>query len=397
MKKRIVAMMGCLLFCLIGGIISNRQQKTIELQSLNRTKEKQETIIAHINGKEYAVSPILLNPTLSQEEAMFQIEQAADDILMNHCYLGNNKKKEEITSALILKEYLQKNHVQCIWYTSPSGYIQEDGKINQLRLWTEKKQSQSIQLKVRLECEGVEKTISDQIVVKKAPFASESEAEEYIKSLILQNQKEDSEKGTVLLPKEIQGNKVVWTKKKNQNQWIFFFLGVVSCIAVMMGDRKAKTKEGERRQYQYRMQFAGLIQELAVFLLAGMSVKSSFQRIGEAMCKQKKQEFLGIQLLEMVEKIQKGENEIQAYQKFAADVDVSEYRRLMSLIVQNICKGTYQIGERMSQMAQESYDEQLRQLKIKGEKVSTKLLLPMGILLIMILLLVMIPALFMNI
>ena len=101
--------------------------------------------------------------------------------------------------------------------------------------------------------------------------------------------------------------------------------------------------------------------------------------------------------MEMVQSIQKGENEIRVYQNFSQKVDVMEYRRLMSLIIQNICKGTYQMSERLGQIAQESYVEQLRQVKIKGEKVSTKLLIPMGILLIMILLVVIVPALFMKI
>ena len=55
------------------------------------------------------------------------------------------------------------------------------------------------------------------------------------------------------------------------------------------------------------------------------------------------------------------------------------------------------MSERLGQIAQESYVEQLRQVKIRGEKVSTKLLIPMGILLVMILLVVIVPALFMKI
>ena len=390
-------MVVCMFFCIVAAWISRNNEKSRYLDELMRDVNHTETVLLQIDGKEYPVEIVTSKIKKTQTEAIHLLEEVEKQIKKEECYLGHNKKKDQITGKLNLQEEYLQRQVQCTWSTSPSGYIAEDGFVQQFRLWNENKVSQRVILTARLTCEGIEKVISEQITVQKAQMSSSEEVVSFVNEWIKNQQLKEPTAKKIKLPNELQEKQVHWKTITDKKSWIFLILGVAACVTMFLGERQTKIKEEMKRKERYQALFPPLVQELSVLLSAGMSVRGCFSKIGEAMCKQKKQQFLGIQLVEMVQSIQKGENEIQVYQRFANKIDVGEYRRLINLIIQNICKGTFQMSERLAQMAQDSYVEQLRQVKIRGEKVSTKLLIPMGILLIMILLMVIMPALAMKI
>lgn len=397
MKKLTKYMGVCLIFCVLASLMVAHKERRLQLHEISRVGAQSEMVTFEIDGKEYPILLPLTKPKRTQQEAMELLNRTIKLIKEEQCYLGNNKHSTAVTTKLKLEEYYLKGQVQCIWSSEPSGYVNEDGSIQQLRLWTEKKKEQEIELTFRLICDSVEKVVKEQIVIQKVAAQSDEELVSYVNNLVMKTQLDAPTKSKIQLPDEIQGKKVSWKTAESKSAWILVLLGIIACVALVWSDRRTKIQEVNKKKERYQTQFPGFVQELSVLLSAGMSVRRCFSLIGETMCKQKQQEFLGKQLLEMVQSIQKGENEIRVYQNFSQKVDVMEYRRLVSLIIQNICKGTYQMSERLGQIAQESYVEQLRQVKIKGEKVSTKLLIPMGILLIMILLVVIVPALFMKI
>ena len=60
------------------------------------------------------------------------------------------------------------------------------------------------------------------------------------------------------------------------------------------------------------------------------------------------------------------------------------YRSLAVLLTQNLKKGSKGLLELLKQESQEAFEERRRQAKTTGEKASTKLLLPMGMMLAVI-------------
>lgn len=397
MKKIHKYMGACLIFCILGALFMAYKERTIQLHEIDRVDDRSKTVIFQVGGKDYPISLPLTKPKRTQEEAIELIAKTERLIIKEQCFLGKNSNATAVTTKLQFEETYFKGQVQCTWSSSPVGYVNEDGSINQLRLWSEGQEEQKIILTIRFVCNSVEKVIQEPIVIRKKSAQSEEEMITYVNSWIEKKQLEEPDSSRIRLPDKIQGKKVQWKSAKSKNAWILFLLGIIACIALALSDQRTRMNKDQKMKEQYQEYFPGFVQELSVLLSAGMSVRGCFSLIGESMCKQQKQQFLGIQILEMVQSIQKGENEIRVYQNFSQKVDVMEYRRLMSLIIQNICKGTYQMSERLGQIAQESYVEQLRQVKMRGEKVSTKLLIPMGIILVMILLVVIVPALFMKI
>ena len=198
------------------------------------------------------------------------------------------------------------------------------------------------------------------------------------------------------MPESFQGKTIQWIRKPVKKSGYFVVLGILASIAIWIAQKKKIKNEIQLRGERYQKQLPCFIQEMAVFLGTGMSVKKSFEKVSQAMLRQKEQEFLGKEIGEMLARIMEGENELKAYQDFGEQAAVPEYRRFMALIIQNIRKGTYQMSEMLNLMARQAYSEQLRQVRIQGEKVSARLLIPMVALLCLVLMMVITPAIFTN-
>jgi len=84
--------------------------------------------------------------------------------------------------------------------------------------------------------------------------------------------------------------------------------------------------------------------------------------------------------------------ELQAYENFGRHCQLSAYRKLSSLIVQNVRKGAKGMQKLLEEEEWEAYEQRKAQARQSGEEASTKLLLPMGIMLVIVLAIMIIPA-----
>ena len=80
-----------------------------------------------------------------------------------------------------------------------------------------------------------------------------------------------------------------------------------------------------------------------------------------------------------------------AYRNFAERCNVKEIRKFTSLIIQNLNKGNEELAYFMKDLSDEMWEVKKSQVKQKGEKANTQLLLPMMLILIGILIMVMVP------
>lgn len=90
--------------------------------------------------------------------------------------------------------------------------------------------------------------------------------------------------------------------------------------------------------------------------------------------------------------IKDGMSERQAYEQFGERVGVSEYRKLASLLAQNLRKGTAGLSQILEEESIDAYSRQESIVKKKGEEMSTKLLLPMMLMLGLVIVIIVIPA-----
>ena len=94
--------------------------------------------------------------------------------------------------------------------------------------------------------------------------------------------------------------------------------------------------------------------------------------------------------------IESGKLERQAFENFGDRCQVPCYKKFSNLVLQNMKKGSAGFKESLEYEVAVAFEHRKHIAKIKGEEASTKLLLPMGIMLGIVLIIIVMPA-FMSI
>ena len=90
--------------------------------------------------------------------------------------------------------------------------------------------------------------------------------------------------------------------------------------------------------------------------------------------------------------IQAGISEIKAYEQFGKRCDTREYMKLATLLQTNIKKGTKELSNLLEKEACDAFEKRKNMARVKGEEATTKLLMPMMLMLITVMMIIMIPA-----
>ena len=133
-----------------------------------------------------------------------------------------------------------------------------------------------------------------------------------------------------------------------------------------------------------------------LYLGAGLSVRSTFIRLGEEYTK-RREEGLSEQgayeeILLVCRELASGVPEAEAYADFGQRCRSRQYTRLSAILAQNLKKGNQELLSVMQQEAKASFEERQNTARKLGEEAETKLLLPMIMMLAITMLIIIIPA-----
>lgn len=90
--------------------------------------------------------------------------------------------------------------------------------------------------------------------------------------------------------------------------------------------------------------------------------------------------------------MQDGTGELKAYENFGRRCDNPQYRKFASLLIQNIRKGTRGMQALLDAEAEEAFQNRKAHARKLGEEAGTKLLMPMGLMLLLVFAILLMPA-----
>ena len=171
----------------------------------------------------------------------------------------------------------------------------------------------------------------------------------------------------------------------SNNKGLLFMGLIVGGLLILYLDLALFDKLTARRQ-EILLDLPQVLSKLTLLVNSGMVLRDAWKRVsitGERVLYQEMQNTN----LEM----ENGVAEIDAYRNFAERCNVKEIRKFTSLIIQNLNKGNEELAYFMKDLSDEMWEVKKSQVKQKGEKANTQLLLPMMLILIRILIMVMVP------
>ena len=200
------------------------------------------------------------------------------------------------------------------------------------------------------------------------------------------------------LPESIEGEKLIWSEKIEDNSGYLFLLICVGAGAVYLLQERRLREKVEDRNRQMLMDYPQLISKLMLYLGAGMTIRNAFQRIAAHYHKEKQEggdyRYVYEEMLLACHELDGGISETSAYEHFGKRCRLPQYTKLVNILIQNLRKGSSGILDALRQEAKNAFEERKNMARKLGEEAGTKLLLPMMLMLGIVMILIIIPAYF---
>jgi len=171
--------------------------------------------------------------------------------------------------------------------------------------------------------------------------------------------------------------------------YVMLVFSLVVLLAVFLAPDYELKKKIAQRNLSMRLDFPDFLNKLTLLINAGMTLNKAWEKV---VLNNQKQTPLYQEVETVLQDINKGKSELQAFEDFARRCRVPEITRFTAVVLQNIKKGTSDLVPVLRLQASECWGMRKNAAKRLGEEASTKLLLPMMLMFIAILLIVSAPA-----
>lgn len=399
-KKRMVPVI-LFLTAVLGILVDlseNRQSAIDEEKQILRNEpgqgEKTEALEAEIpeleQSESYTVS--ITERQLTEEERKRVLDEAVKEA--EQIFHGSNPSMEEVREAVVLPETLQDGLVQAEWNFDNYEVMQPDGKIQQENIPQE---GILVQAKLHMSCQGTEQIYEFYFKVLPPQLSETEQFWEDLSSAIRAADEETSYSSYYTLPDSVDGHTVIWKEKQSKTAVTFAFLGVIAATALAFKDKENEKKRQELRENELLLTYPEMVNKLTLLLGAGMSMASAWEKIALTYKRQSEQGQVKKspvyeEMLVAYHEMQDGIGERNAYLRFGERCGLTQYRKMVSLITQNVRKGQKELTKLLEEEADEAFHLRKELAKKAGEEAGTKLLMPMMIMLALVMAVILVPA-----
>ena len=344
------------------------------------------------------------NYQLEVRSRKFSEEQAgsmAEEVfaLLPGRILGENESLGHVTKPLDLPGSIEGYPFQIVWESSSYALVDADGTVGNLGMG--EGESREVTLTAILVYDnGTEGGLRFEreipVAVSGPELSAEDKLSQQIKEAIEDADARSASEQALPLPGELAEQTLYWEEKPSgSGMSMLVFAGIVAFLAAaVMGSRLHERVV--RRERQMMLDYPQIISKFVLYLGAGLSVRSTFLKLGEDYEK-RKGEGLGErgayeEILLVCRELASGVPETEAYANFGSRCRSRQYTRLSAILAQNLKKGNQELLSVMQQEARASFEERQNTARKLGEEAETKLLLPMIMMLAITMLIIIIPA-----
>lgn len=159
-------------------------------------------------------------------------------------------------------------------------------------------------------------------------------------------------------------------------------------LSGILKDKELDQKLSEKYS-EIRIEFAEFLSKFSLLVGAGLTTNEAFRRIAYT---SRKDHPLYKEIVIVQKEIDSGVSFNKALENFALRTKMREISRFVSILVQNNLKGNENIVAELDRQAYEAFELRKKEAQIIGERVNSKVLFPMMIMLIAIMIILATPA-----
>lgn len=374
---------------LIVFLIKQQMAESLEGGSLQRREpgegSRQKSLEAIVDGESYDVTVEIAERQFTEKEAKEEIEKAKKEI--DTTFPGKNKSLNCIKKSVVMKDSYRNGKVKAEWRLDSYDVVNTEGEFVKKEL---PKKGAMIKANVILSCGEERESYSFGFHA----FSPDLSIREQIEMALNKENQQSKSKKNFTLPKKVGKEEVKWKEKDSHTVGILLLLAGVTGVLLKFRGLEEERKRKKKREEELLLYYPQLVTTLALLIGAGMPVSKAWGRMAS---RYKKNGVTRNAAYEEMcytwNEIQDGVGERKAYENFGNRCALWQYKKLASLLTQNLRKGSSELTELLSKEAEMAMEQRKNMAKRLGEEAGTKLLLPMMFMLGIIMILIIVPAL----
>ena len=301
--------------------------------------------------------------------------------------------KEVGAHVLVQKDY-QSGIVKADWSFRPYGLISSEGEIYSEKL---EEEETIIDAQVTLSCGRYEQIYKFSFLLRKPKLSVQEQVLLQVKDKIQEEMDKEGSK-QIQLPTEINGISLVWSEKKEYVTPKIILLEVLSVVLLWMASKRKEREQQKKRNEAMEREYPDIVSQLALLLGAGMTTRQAWERIASQYSFKKQAKMILEKpvyeaILRMNRQLVEGESERVVYQKFVEEISAPCYHKLVRILLGNLEKGTQGVANRLEEESRAAFEKRILHAKKLGEEASTKMMLPLMMMLMIVMGMIMVPAL----
>ena len=359
---------------------------------------------AEYRGNQDEIS-IRVDPVQYTESEIIELfENSFDEV--EALVLGENESRDHVTKSLdLIREY---NGFEISWDIEDISAVNYNGD---LKVDLREGEERTVNLYAVFSMDNVTEVFAFPVnLVGKTTGEQEQLLENILRKI---EQANDVHSRQVVLPEEIDGYRIDFRRKGENNGYLFLLLAVCAAVLILLFYDRRLEQRLKKRQEEMMLDFTEIVSKLSLLYEAGLSIRGSLERVvsdheqkisekpalltGNGKKKREtpspEDHFAYREMKLALEKINRGTSEAEAYSQFGRRCGLYPYIKLGNLLEQNLNKGTKGMQELLKKEVEDAFEERKRIARKKGEEAGTKLLLPMAMMLLVVIVIVAVPAL----
>ena len=362
----------------------------LERNTYGQGETQQEILVEGLLAKKVPLAVRIGERRYTKEEAADAIHMAAEELSAQ--IAGGNESLEQVQSRLELVTWLDKYGISVRWQPDDTELISASGEVfNSGCPESGRETFLTATLKAG---EYAEDYIYRVNVLPPGRTQEENELAAF-ENFLMEKEEEQKYSEVFILPEEFEGKTLTYSADRGRSSLMFPLLGILAAILLPLKDRQREQEAKKKRECQMMMDYSEILSRLVVFLGAGLPVRKAWAKIVEDYRRTEEKAGKRAAYEEMAAAyylMQRGVPEIQAYSEFGNRCRVLPYRKLAGILEQNVKNGSKSLTPVLEAEMEAAFEQRKNLARRLGEEASTKLLLPLFMMLLIVMVMITVPA-----
>lgn len=362
----------------------------LERNTYGQGETQQEILVEGLLAKKVPLAVRIGERRYTKEQAADAIHMAAEELSAQ--IAGGNESLEQVQSRLELVTWLDKYGISVRWQPDDTELISASGEVfNSGCPESGRETFLTATLKAG---EYAEDYIYRVNVLPPGRTQEEKELAAF-ENFLMEKEEEQKYSEVFILPEEFEGKTLTYSADRGRSSLMFPLLGILAAILLPLKDRQREQEAKKKRECQMMMDYSEILSRLVVFLGAGLPVRKAWAKIVKDYRRTEEKAGKRAAYEEMAAAyylMQRGVPEIQAYSEFGNRCRVLPYRKLAGILEQNVKNGSKSLTPVLEAEMEAAFEQRKNLARRLGEEASTKLLLPLFMMLLIVMVMITVPA-----